>query len=124
MPCHDAGAVLAFPPDFSPHTNAFHSALAEHNWRRSVAGLPHLSFLDLEREEQTLVLARAGELRGPAGAPSSSGAAQSDHPAGLETAPPAEAAPEKFRHSWWVRALLALDRGLDRVGSWFWGPNA
>ena len=120
MPCHDAGAaVLAFPPDFSPDTTAFQSALAEHNWRRSVAGLPHLSFLDLEREEQSLVLARAGELK--AGAASLSGAAHSARPAGLETAPPDEAAPEKFRHSWWVRALLALDRGLDRAGRWLVG---
>jgi len=121
MPCHDTGAVLAFPPDFSPDTSAFVAALAEHNWRRSVAGLPKVSFLDLEREEQTLVLARAGELKGPAGAAPSSGAAYPAKSASLETAPPAEAVPEL--HAWWVRVLLALDRGLDRFGRWIWGPE-
>jgi hypothetical protein len=74
--------------------------MAEHNWRRQVAGLPEISFLDLERAEQSLVLARAEAIKsGPPAAP---------------IAKPESSEPL------WARFLLALDRGLDRISAWLW----
>ncbi|HKM99471.1 MAG TPA: hypothetical protein VJX23_03065 [Candidatus Binataceae bacterium] len=122
MPCRPEDVELvicdrsaAFPPTFPLDTDLFQAALAEHNWIRTRAGLPNISFLELEREEQQLVLARAQELKtGPAGARSSVAAQPS-----LAVA----AAPPPSRLAWWVRGLLALDRACDRLGLWFWGPE-
>ena len=37
--------------------------MAEHNWNRTRAGFPRVSFLELERDEQHHVLTRAQEFK-------------------------------------------------------------
>src|SRR5579863_9500326 len=103
MPCRPSDAA-SFPPDFTPDTDPFRAALAEHNWRRTIVGLPKVSFLELERCEQSFVLGRAQELKTGQPAPA----------AVVPPLPPAAAvAPSP---SWWTRFLVALDRLLTGWG--------
>ena len=100
MPCRAPLVAHSFPAEFPVDNEPFRAALAEHNWQRTIAGFPQSSFLDLDRESQSAVLARAQEFK---------------------QTPPARwyfysvgPEPETFGPDpWWIRAFVAAHKFVD-----------